>query len=239
MTPSANRGKGTSSHGSAEARFSSETLRFLGDLKRNNNRSWFAENKERYEDAVKDPALRLIAEFAPELARISPHFRATPRSLYRIHRDTRFSREKIPYKTHLGIHFRHDRARDAHAPGYYLHIEPGTVFAGVGIWHPESSALRLIRERIVEDPAGWKRASRAKAFTATYELAGDRLKRAPKGFDPEHPLIEDLKWKDYIGVVELDEAYVTKGGLAKRLAKTFAAGTPLMRFLCAALDVPF
>jgi len=225
--------------GASRAYLSADTSRVLADLSENNNRSWFAENKERYEAVVRDPALRLIADFAPALARISPHFMATPRSLYRIHRDTRFSREKIPYKTHLGIHFRHDRARDAHAPGYYLHVEPGTVFAGVGIWHPESPALRLIREAIVEDPAGWTRASRAKAFTATYELAGDRLKRAPKGFDPEHPLVEDLKWKDYIGIAELDEAYVTRAGLVERLAKTFAAGTPLMRFLCGALDVPF
>lgn len=219
--------------------FGAETLRFLSDLAKNNNRSWFADNKERYETVVKDPALRLIADFAPELKKISAHFKATPRSLYRIYRDTRFSKEKIPYKTHLGIHFRHDRARDAHAPGYYLHIEPGTVFAGVGIWHPDSSALKQIRDAIVEDPAGWKRASRAKSFTGTFELAGDRLKRAPKGFDPEHPMIEDLKWKDYIGVVDLDEAFVTKGDLTKRLAKTFAAGSPLMRFLCGALDVPF
>ena len=225
--------------GGADPHFSADTLRFLSDLKKNNNRSWFAENKERYEETVKDPALRLIADFAPHLTKLSPHFKATPRSLYRIHRDTRFSKEKIPYKTHLGIHFRHDRARDAHAPGYYLHIEPGSVFAGVGIWHPESAALRLIREGLVEDPAGWKRATGAKAFRSTYELAGDRLKRPPKGFDPEHPLAEDLKWKDYIGVVELDEAFVTDGELPARLARTFGAATPFMRFLCGALDVPF
>ena len=229
----------TSTRAGSEPHFSAATLRFLTDLKGNNNRSWFAENKQRYEETVKDPALRVIADFAPHLAKLSAHFKATPRSLYRIHRDTRFSKEKIPYKTHLGIHFRHDRARDAHAPGYYLHIEPGSVFAGVGIWHPESAALRRIREAIAEDPAGWKRASRAQPFRGTFELAGNRLKRAPRGFDPEHPLVEDLKWKDYIGVVELDEAFVTKGDLPARLGKTFAAATPFMRFLCAALDVPF
>jgi uncharacterized protein (TIGR02453 family) len=223
----------------AAPHFSAETLRFFRDLKENNNRSWFGENKERYEEAVKDPALRLIADFAPHLAELSSHFKATPRSLYRIHRDTRFSKDKVPYKTYMGLHFRHDHARDAHAPGYYLHVEPGSVFAGVGIWHPETAPLRHIREGIVEDPAGWKRASRAESFTGTFELAGDRLKRAPKGFDAEHPLVEDLKWKDYIGIVELDEAFVTKGDLAARLAKTFAPATPFMRFLCKTLDVPF
>ena len=221
------------------AHFSPHTLRFIRDLKKNNERAWFVANKDRYEEAVKDPALRFIADFAPKLAKLSPHFMATPRSLFRIHRDTRFSKDKSPYKTHVGIHFRHDRAKDAHAPGYYLHIEPKSVFAGVGIWHPEAGALRLIRERIVEEPAAWKRATTAKAFTGTFELAGDRLKRPPKGFDLDHPFVEDLKRKDFIGVAELDDAFVTKGDLPERLAKTFAAGTPLMRLLCDALDVPF
>jgi uncharacterized protein (TIGR02453 family) len=221
------------------AHFSADTLRFIRDLKKNNDREWFASNKERYEETVKDPALRFIADFAPKLAKLSPHFAATPRSLFRIHRDTRFSRDKSPYKTHVGIHFRHDRAKDAHAPGYYLHIEPGSVFAGVGIWHPPSDALRLIRERLVEEPTAWKRATTARAFTGTFGLAGDVLKRPPKGFEPEHPLVEDLKRKDFIGVVELDDAFVTRDQLPERLAKTFAAGTPLMAFLCEALGVPF
>jgi uncharacterized protein (TIGR02453 family) len=219
--------------------FSPDTLDFIRHLKKNNDREWFTANKARYEHSVKEPALRFIADFAPHLARISGHFMATPRSLYRIHRDTRFSKNKSPYKAHLGIHFRHDRAKDAHAPGYYLHVEPGMLFAGVGIWRPEPDALRLIREGIVEDPAGWKRASRAKSFAATFDLGGDRLKRAPKGFDAEHPLVEDLKWKDYIGVATLDHTFVTRSDLPKRLAKTFAAGTPFMRFLCDALGVPF
>ncbi len=219
--------------------FTDDTFGFIRALKRNNTREWFAKNKPRYEEAVKDPALRLIEDFAPELDKISRHFLATPRSLFRIYRDTRFSKDKSPYKTHVGVHFRHERSKDAHAPGYYLHIEPGSVFLGVGIWHPDSGALRAIREAIVEDPAGWKRASRAKAFQITFDMAGDRLKRPPKGFDPEHPLIEDLKWKDYIGVVELDDSFVTKDDLPRQMARTLKAGTPFMRFLCGALDVPF
>jgi uncharacterized protein (TIGR02453 family) len=219
--------------------FTQDTFRFLKDLRKNNDREWFAANKKRYEEQLKDPSLRVIAAFAPELKKISPHFMATPRSLFRIHRDTRFAKDKSPYKTHIGLHFRHDRAKDAHAPGYYLHIEPGGVFLGVGIWHPESAPLRAIREHIVEEPAEWKRASRAKAFTGTFELSGDRLKRPPKDFDPEHPLIEDLKWKDYIGIAERPDSFVTDPGLPKALAKLFAAGTPFMRFLCDALAVPF
>lgn len=223
----------------ATACFTPDTFRFLKDLKKNNDREWFAANKKRYEEHLKDPALRIIAAFAPELKKISPHFMATPRSLFRIYRDTRFAKDKSPYKTHVGIHFRHDRSKDVHAPGFYLHVEPGSAFIGVGIWHPDSGALRKIREHIVEEPAGWKRASRAKAFNAAFELSGDRLKRPPKDFDPEHPLIEDLKWKDYIGIAELPDSYVTDPGLPKALGKTFKAGTPFMRFLCEALAVPF
>ena len=223
----------------ADACFSKDSFRFLKDLAKNNDRDWFAENKKRYEEHLKDPALRVIAGFAPELKKISPHFMATPRSLFRIYRDVRFSKDKSPYKTHIGLHFRHDRSKDAHAPGYYLHVEPGGVFLGVGIWHPAGVALRAIRERIVEEPTGWKRASRAKAFQAAFEMSGDRLTRGPKDFDPEHPLIEDLKWKDYIGVAELPDSFVTDPGLPKALGKTFKAGTPFMRFLCEALDVPF
>jgi uncharacterized protein (TIGR02453 family) len=221
------------------AYFSAETFRFLKDLKRNNERAWFAANKSRYEEHIKAPALRLIGDFAPALAQISPRFAATPRALYRIHKDTRFAKDKSPYKTHAGIHFRHERAKDAHAPGFYLHLEPGTVFAGVGIWHPDAPALRRIREHIVERPDAWKRASRSKSFVAAFELEGDRLSRPPKGFDPDHPLLEDLKWKDYIGVATLDERFARGADLPKDLAKIFGAATPFMRFLCDGLGVPF
>jgi uncharacterized protein (TIGR02453 family) len=223
----------------ADPCFTKDTFRFLKDLKKNNDREWFADNKKRYEEHLKDPSLRIISAFAPELKKLSPHFMATPRSLFRIYRDTRFGKDKTPYKTHIGLHFRHDRSKDAHAPGFYLHVEPGSAFVGVGIWRPDGPALRAIREHIVEESGAWKKASRAKAFVGTFELSGDRLKRPPKDFDPEHPLIEDLKWKDYIGVAELPDSFVTDPGLPKALAKTFKAGTALMRFLCEALQVPF
>lgn len=219
--------------------FSRETFRFLQDLKKHNERAWFTENKARYEEHVKEPALRLIEAFAPRLDKLSPHFLATPRSLFRIHRDTRFAKDKSPYKTHVGLHFRHERSRDAHAPGYYLHIEPGGVFAGLGIWHPDAPALGAIRQYIADEPQAWKRASRAKKFTSTFSLDGDRLARPPKGFDPEHPLIEDLKWKDYIGIAELEDSFATSPDLPAQLALRFKAGTPFMRYLCQALDVPF
>jgi uncharacterized protein (TIGR02453 family) len=219
--------------------FTTNTFRFLLDLKDNNERAWFAEHKPRYEEHLKAPALRLIEDFAPLLAKISERFTASPRSLYRIHKDTRFSRDKSPYKTYVGLHFRHERAKDAHAPGYYLHVEPGNVFAGVGIWHPDSDTLRRIREHLVEHPDDWKRAARGKGFKSVFELEGDKLSRPPRGFDANHALIDDLKWKDYIGVAPLDEAFVRGARVPKDMAEIFAAGTPFMRFLCDALDLPF
>ena len=223
----------------ADRYFTKASFAFLNELKANNDRAWFADNKPRYEALIKDPALRLIADFAPHLKKISPHFMATPRSLFRIYRDTRFSKDKTPYKTHTGIHFRHDRAKDAYAPGFYFHVEPRQVFVAMGIWHPQSPALRMIREHIVEDPAGWKRASRGKAFREAFELEGESLKRAPKGIDPEHPLIDDLKRKDFIGVQRVTQGFATSSDLPKELGAHFKKGAPLVRYLCAALDVPF
>lgn len=219
--------------------FTPKTFRFLSELAENNDRGWFADNKARYEAEVKDPSLRFIEAFAPHLTKLSPHFMATPRSLFRIHRDVRFSKDKRPYKTHAGIHFRHERSKDAHAPGFYLHVEPGQIFTGLGIWHPDGSALRKIREHIVAEPKAWKQAVGGKKFTDAFELGGDRLSRPPKGFDPEHPLIEDLKWKDFIGTRTLTQRFVTGPDLPAELTKLFRSGVPLMRFLCEALGVPF
>lgn len=223
----------------AAAYFTPKSFAFLRDLKANNNREWFAENKPRYEELIKTPALRLIEDFAPHLKKISPHFMATPRSLFRIYRDTRFSKDKTPYKTATGIHFRHDRAKDAYAPGFYFHVEPKQVFVAMGIWHPQSPALRMIRERIVEDPAGWKKASRGKRFTEAFELEGESLKRPPRGIDPDHALIDDLKRKDFIGVQRVTQSFATGSDLPKELAARFKVGAPLVRYLCDALDVPF
>ncbi len=195
--------------------FSPRTFAFLEDLRENNDRAWFEANKARYERDVRAGALAFIVDFAPRLEKVSRHFRADPRksggSLFRIHRDTRFSRDKSPYKTHAGIQFRHRQGRDAHAPGFYLHLDPAGSFAGVGTWHPDGPALRAIRDAIVEDGAGW-RAAREGGFAAAYALAGDTLTRAPRGYDPSHPLIEDLKRKDFIGVAELTRRRVTGAG---------------------------
>lgn len=215
---------------------------FMKDLAANNERAWFAENKERYEFTVREPALDFIESFRPHLHAISKHFVADARpvggSLFRLHRDTRFAADKSPYKTHTGLHFRHERAKDAHAPGFYLHLEPGQVFAGAGIWHPDGETLRKIRDAIVDDPAAWKRA-RGGTFAKTFTLGGDSLKRPPAGYDPAHPMIEDLKRKDFIGIVTLTQKDATAAGFVERFASLCRDASPLMKFLCRSIGIAF
>ena len=157
----------------------------------------------------------------------------------RIYRDTRFSGDKTPYKTNVGIQFRHELGRDVHAPGFYVHLETSGCFLGAGIWHPAADALGAIRRRIDRDAAGWKRSIGAKAFRSSWELSGDSLKTAPRGYDVDHPLIEDLRRKDFIAVRSITQKDVTSPDFVKRTTAAFRSSRSLMSFLCSALDVPF
>jgi uncharacterized protein (TIGR02453 family) len=174
------------------------------------------------------------------LPEISPSLRADPRpvggSLFRIHRDLRFSKDKSPYKTHAGIHFRHSAAKDAHAPGLYLHIEPTGSFLGLGIWRPASAPLRAIREALVETPDRWGDAVGALGARGL-ELSGDSLTRMPRGFDADHPLSSDLRRKDFIAVAPLTREQVVSPDLLDGVLQTAGAGRPLLHFICDALGV--
>jgi uncharacterized protein (TIGR02453 family) len=220
-----------------------ELFAFFRELKRNNTKQWFQSNKERYEQQVRLPLQRFIMDFEQPLRRISPHFRADPRplggSLFRIHRDVRFSPDKSPYKTHGGIQFRHEQGTDVHAPGFYLHLEPDNVFAAAGSWHPDSTALGRIREAIDSDPAAWLRAKTDPGFCQLYEIGGESLKRAPRDYDPGHPQIEDLKRKDFIAHVSLSEHDALAPDFLQRYARLCAAAAPFMEFLTEALDLPW
>jgi len=223
--------------------FPSATMSFLEELAANNERAWFQANKHLYEEDVLAPALEFIGAMGPRLERISQHFVAIPKrvggSLIRVYRDTRFSRNKTPYKTNIGIQFRHEFGKDIHAPGFYVHIEPSVCFLGAGLWRPGSSALTAIRDSIVDDSSGWKRARNAKRFRERFTLSGDRLKRPPLGYPADHPCIEDLKRKDFIGVLEFDIRETSNRAFPDQVATDFAAAKPLMRFLCGALELRF
>ena len=223
--------------------FTNETFAFLRDLKQHNDRDWFKENRHRYDAHVKEPAIRFILDFDPLLHRISANYRADPRpvggSLFRIHRDTRFSKDKDPYKTHTGIRFPHGTDRNVHAPGFYLHIEPESVFVGIGIWHPDGPTLKKIRDAIVEDPKAWKAARDAKRLRARFDLGGESLTRPPRGYDPEHPFIMDIKRKDFIAACELEDGAILRPGFLRDFATMCSDGAPLVRWLCGAIGLPF
>ncbi len=223
--------------------FDLSLLGFLDELAQNNERDWFTENKDRYERLVREPALDFIAAMGPHLDRFAPQFDAIAKkmggSLMRVYRDTRFARNQTPYKTNVGIQFRHTQAKDVHSPGYYLHIEPGRHFLGAGLWRPEPDALAAIRTAIVERPKAWQSARDDKAFKRHYSLDGGALKRPPRGFPTDHPFVDDLKRTDFIAGCTLDDADLFRGDCVGRIAKRFEAATPLMKFLCRAVGVPF
>jgi uncharacterized protein (TIGR02453 family) len=223
--------------------FTKATFKFLDELSANNNRTWFEANKPRYEALVREPALDFIEAMDPVLATFAPNFRAEPRkmggSLMRVFRDTRFSRDKTPYKTNIGIQFRHALGKDIHAPGFYVHIATDECFFAVGCWHPESDALGKIRDLIAQKPEKWFAARSDKKFVAQWELWGDSLTRPPRGYDASHPAIEDLKRKDFVAIAPLSIPETTGSGLVKLAGKRFAASVPFMAFLCGALDAPY
>lgn len=239
------------------AHFTPVLFKFLRDLKRNNNREWFASHKERYEAEVRQPSLRFIGDLAEPLKKISPHYVASAKpvggSLFRIYRDTRFSGDKTPYKTHVGMTFFHEatkrlaRGGDGNsgamgrldAPVLYLHLQPGECFIGGGIWHPQPETTKRIRSYMVNNPASWKKATRGGAFGKTFTLEGDSLQRPPQGYDPAHELIEDLKRKDFICSASLTEQQVCSADFPRIVLKHFALAAPMLDWLCGALDLEF
>ncbi len=223
-------------------RFQPTLFQFLEQLADNNNRPWFQENKGRYESEVLEPAMAFIRALQPRLKRISPYFVASDRrvggSLMRVYRDTRFFKGE-PYKTNVGIQFRHEQGRDIQAPGFYVHIAPGECFLCAGLWRPEPEPLGLIRQAIVRWPDRWRRARDDRKFCARFALDGSSLTRPPRGFPADHAWIEDLKRTDFIGLEELEERDVLSKGYLDHVAASFTASRPFMRFLCDALKAPF
>lgn len=230
----------------AKKYFTAATFKFLNELEHNNEKVWWEQNKERYITVIREPALEFINDFGPQLEKISPHFVADSRtvggSLMRPYRDMRFSNDKTPYKTNVGIQFRHEAGKDVHAPGFYVHIEPGSCFAGAGMWHPEPKVAKEIRMAIYDDPEAWKKATRTKAFTDIWSIEQDEdeyLKRVPKEFDGDHPYPDDLRLKSFIAGARMTQKQVTSAGFAEELGKMFKKGSGLTEFLSRATGVAY
>ena len=225
------------------ASFTPESLKFLNELAANNNREWFKENKTRYEEQVLDVALAFIQSMHKPLQEIAPHFTAIPKrmggSLMRVYRDTRFTKGKDPYKTNIGIQFRHERAKDVHSPGFYVHIDPKQVFLGAGMWRPDPDALAGIRSRISDKQSEWIRVSADRKFTRHFHLGGTTLKRPPRGYDKEHPMIEDLKRKDFIAVKNMSHEDALSPRFQQKVETAFKSSADYVQFLCKAVGVPY
>src|SRR5215467_11652695 len=187
--------------------FDSRLFQFLAQLRRNNRRAWFLKRKPEFEEFARQPSLRFITDLRLQLRDISPWLVANPKpvggSLFRIYRDVRFSKDKSPYKTHIGMHFPHASSSEAvHGPGLYLHLEPKACFLAGGVWQPDPRSLARIRDAIAWKADEWRAAKRG------LELGGETLSRAPRGYPADHPLIEDLKRKDFVASIELSEKQV-------------------------------
>ena len=228
----------------ATAHFTPDLFRFLRELERNNNRPWFETNRQRYLDHVRDPMLRFIGDVAPRMGRISRRIVADPApfggSMIRVYRDMRFARDGAPYKTAASAQFHHEYGRTAYAPGFYLQLATDAVRAGSGLWHPDPITLSRVRDHLVANPTAWKRVVGAAPFRdGTLRLGGASLKRPPRGHDPDHPLAEDIKRKDYVTITEFDESAACAPDFLDRYVALCRSAASFTRFLARALDLPW
>ncbi len=221
--------------------FTLALFEFLSELADNNNREWFQDNKARYERDVRDALVQFVADFGEKLREISPHMVADPRlsggSVFRIYRDVRFSKDKSPYKTNAGVHFRHEVGREVHGPGLYLHLQPGFLFAGAGIWRPNSATVGKIRGSIVANPDRWKSIVNNEEFISMYELEGESLKRPPRGIDPDHPLIDQLKLKSFVATTNFTEEQACSPDFIDVYANACEIASPFTGFLTTAVGL--
>lgn len=212
---------------------------FFRDLEKSNNRDWFNANKDRYVQHVQEPMLQFIDDLGARMSKINKNFVADPRpaggSMFRIHRDTRFSKDKTPYKTWAAASFQHrSRAKDRHVPGFYLSLGPGECYGGGGIYHPDPPSLARIRDHIVAKPREWEA-----VLKHGIKIDGDSLKRAPSGYDPNHPFVEDLKRKDLYAGGAFTQTQVCSSRFLDLYVNECRRVSPLVQFVSAALGLPW
>jgi len=217
--------------------FPPEGIAFLRDLKKNNDREWFHPRKEIFEEQVRLPMIELVRAIHGEMLKFAPQYVGdAAKCVFRIYRDTRFSKDKTPYKTHIAASFRHVKALRHEGAGFYFSVSPEHVELGGGYYAPEPHELLAVRQSV---------AAEHKKFRATFEspkvrklmgeLYGESVARAPKGFAPDHPAIELIRRKQFCLFASLDAAMATSPKLQKEIVKRFEAITPFVDFLNAPL----
>jgi uncharacterized protein (TIGR02453 family) len=228
--------------------FTAEALRFLRRLRRNNRRDWFERHRSVYETAVRDPMRALVEEMDVRLARIAPELTGDPRrSVFRIHRDVRFSRDKSPYKTNAACQFYHmdagrgaGRDADGAGAGLYFQLADGECFVAGGLWMPARPSLDRVREAIDADPGALDRLLRAPPFRRRFRRLDDEgvLTRMPRGYPDSHPAAGWLRYQSFTATRDLEEREVLSPRLPEILARDFAALAPLVRWLNRAIGYP-
>ncbi len=214
--------------------FPKEGIQFLRRLKRNNNRLWFEDHRLEYEEYLKLPLQSFIFALQPSFALFAPEFDVSPkRSIFRIYRDVRFSKDKSPYKTHIAAHFvLRGREKGFVGSGYYFHIEPGEVFVGGGIYMPDAIQLKGIRRMIAAHPEEFLSIVNDVRFKRRFgKMEGERLQRIPKGFDESHRMAEWLKFKQFFVGKSLAESTCFKPSLVDTIARICENAAPFVRFL--------
>jgi uncharacterized protein (TIGR02453 family) len=226
----------------SQSYFSRNLFAFLSELSTHNKRDWFQNNKARYEAHVREPFLRFIGDLGPRLHTINRHIVVDPSpvggSMMRIYRDIRFSKDKSPYKMSVAAHFWHEKGKEGATPAYYLHVEPGGSLIGAGIWRPEPAALKKIRDTIVKDPKRWKRITFERQLGSDCKLTGETLQRPPRGYDPNHCLIEDIKRKDFTVGRSVSDQEVLRRDFLDITLGAFRKTAPFLDFLSEAVGLP-
>jgi uncharacterized protein (TIGR02453 family) len=217
----------------AAPRFTSQTLRFLRALKRNNRREWFNAHRDEYEAHVREPMAAIVGRLAADFRLFGPEFVADPKtSLYRIHRDVRFSESKAPYKTHVAANFPTRGLRKHEGAGLYFHVSPDEVWVGGGMYAPNTSQLQAVREHIAANARRLRSLVESPAFRKDIgALEGDRLKRVPRGFPKDHDAADYLKFRQFLAGRDYDPAFATSPRFYGGLVAVFKRVAPLVRFL--------
>lgn len=217
------------------------TIKFLKDLKKNNNKPWFDKNRKAYEAAKADFA-DFIQQIIDQQGKNDTSIKnlLAKDCLFRINRDVRFAKDKSPYKTNMGASINKGGRKAENSAGYYFHLEPGGVFAGGGIWMPMPPELKKVRQEIDYNFADFKKIIGAKKFKAVYgELSNNpecKLVRVPKGYYPENPAAEYLKLKSYIAMIKISDTDLTSKTLIKKTVEAFEAMRPLIEFINKAIS---
>jgi len=225
-------------------RLPKQSLQFLADLSDHNDKAWYDANRKRCDDELVEPCRALVrgvlATLADEFPRITGSDRKSGGSLTRLHRDTRFGKDKRPFNSHVGLHFWHEDGKKMLVPGFFVRIDPDEVLVATGYHGPDKPQLQRIREAIDADPRGWTKAAHGGDFVKAWGgLEGEALKRVPQPWDADHAHGDDLRRKDFTAFARWKSSTATRAGFAGRLVEQWRTSAPLMAFLCRATGLPW